>query len=147
MAYSLAWQDTVVIAGSSPIVEWELQVEEEGTWRTVFNGKSWVSPDEDYVLLNVGRLMRDYLNPEQMPPESAVQPTRDDGSIATFRVVANDIVWDERTVRYDYSFEDSDWDGEDRTLSEPVNGHADSRMRIMTSYWRETEGTIEIVSQ
>ena len=120
MAYSLAWQDTVVIAGSSPIVEWELQVEEEGTWRTVFNGKSWVSPDEDYVLLNVGRLMRDYLNPEQMPPESAVRPTRD---------------------------EDSDWDGEDRTLSEPVNGHADSRMRIMTSYWRETEGTIEIVSQ
>ena len=92
MAYSLAWQDTVVIAGSSPIVEWELQV-------------------------------------------------------ATFRVVANDIVWDERTVRYDYSFEDSDWGGEDRTLSEPVNGHADSRMRIMTSYWRETAGTIEIVSQ
>lgn len=145
MAYSTSWEDTIVgIMAGSP-VEWELQIESGGTWQTIFNGKSYAQPNENVILINTGRLMRDYFNPRLTVPETGA--TVDEGCFATFRVMANNIVWDERTVRYDYSFENSNWDGEDKVLSDTINGHADYRMKIMGSNWCESGGTIDIVSE
>lgn len=42
----------------------------------------------------------------------------------------------------DWSYDE--WDGEARTLSEPINGHADMRQRLFRSRFGETEEEIEI---
>lgn len=139
MDYVPSWQDTIFETGLTEL-EWTLVYDDCGTGVTAFNGKSWAA-DGDTLKINVGRLMRDFLCIKRSGIESGL--TVEDGALASFALVSGSTTLGEWTVRLDYSWEP--WAGEDKVLSEPINGHADMRQFLIMSQYLGTQGTTTIV--
>ena len=98
--------------------------------KVIFRGKSWRNPDTGLVKINVGDIVRDYMHfdlPDFRPLDDVV--TRQEDAYKVFELYdANGVKIDEYKVLFDWYGE---WNGEQKVLSNPIDGVLDPRMKIL----------------
>lgn len=98
--------------------------------RIIFRGKSWRNPDTGLVKINVGDIVRDYMKfdlPDFRPLDDVV--TRQEDAYKVFELYGADgVKIDEYKVLFDWYGE---WNGEQKVLSNPIDGILDPRMKIL----------------
>lgn len=105
----------------------------------LFAGKAYRRPDEDRIKVKINSICRNYLSNDLRPlldsyyggtTSDAESPT----GIRVFKLYdSNDIMLESYELLYDWSYE-VHWNGNDMTLSRPINGRATSMMfRPMTT--------------
>ena len=98
--------------------------------RIIFRGKSWRNPDTGLVKINVGDIVRDYMKfdlPDFRPLDDVV--TRQEDAYKVFELYGADgVKIDEYKVLFDWHGE---WNGEQKVLSNPIDGILDPRMKIL----------------
>ena len=98
--------------------------------KVIFRGKSWRNPDTGLVKINVGDIVRDYMRfdlPDFRPLDGVV--TRQEDAYKVFELYnANGVKIDEYKVLFDWYGE---WNGEQKVLSNPIDGVLDPRMKIL----------------
>ena len=98
--------------------------------KVIFRGKSWRNPDTGLVKINVGDIVRDYMGfnlPDFRPLDDVV--TRQEDAYKVFELYdANGVKMDEYKVLFDWYGE---WNGEQKVLSNPIDGVLDPRMKIL----------------
>ena len=98
--------------------------------KVIFRGKSWRNPDTGLVKINIGDIVRDYMGfdlPDFRPLDDVV--TRQEDAYKVFELYdANGVKIDEYKVLFDWYGE---WNGEQKVLSNPIDGVLDPRMKIL----------------
>ena len=115
------WRDTPYTGSTEPLY-FDI---EDSTGNTVYSGVAEAFPNETAVTLYVNRLVADFLSAELDPLTDGVQA--DSGACQTFTLKESG------TTLETYRFllcSNGEFDGTDRVLSQPVNGHMDPRMKV-----------------
>lgn len=121
----------------------------------IFRGLAVRGPEDCFAYINVGEICRQYLS-NSIPDFTDFSNNRvvQNKMVLTFGLYAvlidrdytcpeewEDIVVEEfledYTFLYNWDYEGL-WDGTDRVISDPVNGHLDCRMKAMLTEFRET---------
>ena len=134
MQFFPLFEDTKVQVATSPF-NYYIQVGGE----TVYRGRAWKSPKDATIGINVRRIAQDYLENHKDILLDGVEKQEE----AYREVYLYDASDDTLVAYYGVLFDSyAPWSGESKTLSQPVNGHMDPRMRIPYSRYNQTGTTI-----
>ena len=130
------WRDTImdISADASPFsysIEYE-NADNDNNLETIFNGKAWVAPDDDYIHIAINRIVQDYLSisfPDlSAVPSTGVRTVINNDAVKTF------IIFDENrnevmryTFRLDWSYKDVDT-LRNLNIIDAINGHGTDGM-------------------
>lgn len=130
------WKDTFleISENASPFsYSIECYIDDDRGNETIFNGKAWVAPDDDYIHIAINRIVQDYLKID-FPSLSAVRPQGGVTTVLNNDAVKTFSVYDENhslVASYDFRL---DWSYKDRdTLHDPnirevINRHGTEGM-------------------
>ena len=111
----------------------------------IYTGVAVKSPSKDYLSINVGKRIRDYLYihmPDFSDYDGVVIPHPE--ALLVFNLYSNDgTLLEQYTMKFD---EEKEWNGEYGALAKPINGRADSRQKIFYGYASQIGGDIDIVT-
>lgn len=115
---------------------------------TIFKGRAYKSPDKATCDINITDICRDWVC-NKLPDfrnytDSAVSQTEayQEFKLYTYSGNTEELVpmlLETYNILFDWDY-DMPWSGQSCTLSEPVNGHMDSRMKLVYSVYRDTTG-------
>ena len=134
MQFFPLFEDTKVQVATSPF-NYYIEVDGE----VVYRGRAWKSPNDATIGINVRRIAQDYLENHKDILLDGVEKQEE----AYREVYLYDASDDTLVAYYGVLFDSyAPWSGESKTLSQPVNGHMDPRMRIPYSRYNQTGTTI-----
>lgn len=115
----------------------------EGDDAPIFEGRAVKNPSSALLEINVGRIVRDYLEtnmPDFRDFNGVVVPHP--RQLRRFNLYTDSMtLLAEYTVLMEYT---RDWDADYGILSEPVNGRADWRQKLMLSFLLDTGKTVSV---
>lgn len=104
----------------------------------IFHGKAYQQPDTDRISININSICKDYLD-NVIPEQSEERPADAYHRFELQDSLGN--VLETYGFLYDWSYDNSDFTS-DILMSHPINGHYDSRMNTLMTYWESTDKSV-----
>lgn len=120
---------------------------------TLANGRA-IGLDGEGAVIDCNSIVQDYVPAMMLPDVLNIysilsngtvyqgQSTNYNSGVESFGLYIDGVLSSEWTVLSDYSGEN--WDGNDKTLSCPINGHIDARQIITTSFFSNASRNITV---
>lgn len=102
---------------------------------TVFSGKAWVRPGEEFLKININNIAQNYLTSDLPDLREITSNTTYDNIYACrqfYLVDSQNVTSDTYNFLLDYSYEDVDMTRR-HNMSEPINGHGTSGMFFLST--------------
>lgn len=127
------WQDIYYTSTTYTILDYEIQPVGD---ITIYTGRAYIRPGADHISINISKICQDYIKDSfrdtdfrTLTGTTYLHP----GSYVEFNLVnsTNGVVLATYGFVYDWSYEN--WDGNNRVVSNPINGHNMPGMYSFTS--------------
>lgn len=133
------WKD-VYYSGSSTTLDYYIMMD---NYQTIYQGRAYVQPGKENVEINISKICQNYLSNDIEDGNDIIDPlsfvSYNDDAVRTFQLynASGDTLLKEYTYIYDWSYNEMPTSS---VITNPINGHSDSRMVKVATEISLTDG-------
>ena len=131
MVYAPIWKDTYYTATSVSSLTYSIKSSDGST--TYFNGKAIRMPDSNTIEINVNEICKNFMDNDLPDFRSVTGNTSytNTNACKTFKLYSGSTVLETYCFLWDWS--GVDWNGSNKSMSYPINGHNNGSMLVFSS--------------